>query len=161
MSQFKDYDEVVEPLAFPIRGKVYTAPPVPAKFGIALVRAIAGDEDALGELAGDSRSLYAALLGPAYDEMIADDVPLDALSRAGFAALVDWQAGRDAAVRVWESGIDPEARAALMAALRRGLTPSTGTGSARKTPSRASTKRTTSRTGTPRTRANPSSGKRS
>jgi hypothetical protein len=60
--------------------------------------------------------VHRGLGGSVYDEMLADDVPLDALARAGFAMIVDWQNDRAAAERVWESGIDPEARAAMTAA---------------------------------------------
>lgn len=158
--QLKDYDECAEPpLAFPIRGKLYTPPPISISTGVALIRALAGDTELLSM---ESRSLWQMLLGPIYDEMVADDVPIDAVNRAGFAVLVEFQAGRDAAVKAWESGIDPEARAALAAALRvTDSTPSTGTGLARKTRSRASTSSTTSRPAAARTQAKRSSGKRS
>jgi hypothetical protein len=105
------YEDVAkEPLAFPINGKTYTPPPISAKGGIYLMRALAGDPEVAEQ---PSQSLWQVLLGPVYDEMVADDVPLDALGRAGFAMLVDFQNDREAAERVWRSGIDPEAQAAL------------------------------------------------
>lgn len=158
----KAYEEVVgEPLAFPINGKIYTPPPISAKAGIYLVRALAGDPGVSNE---PSQSMWKVLLGPVYDEMIADNVPMDALARAGFAMLVDWQNNdRAAAERVWESGIDPEARAALAAAILQTTQPSTppaaanttrtpasGTGTrttARKKPAKRTTSSRSSRTG--------------
>jgi len=140
----KAYEDVVnEPLAFPIGGKIYTPPPLSAQAGIYIVKALAGDPDVANE---PSRNLWQTLLGPAYDEMIADDVPMDALSRAGFAMLGDFQNNREAAVRVWESGIDPEARAALAAAVLSTTRRSTPPAAANTTPKRASG------TGTPRKR---------
>lgn len=111
----KPYEEIAaEPLAFPIGGKTYTPPPIGAKSGIYLMRAFTGDP----EVAADtSQSLWQVLLGPAYDEMVADDVPLDAIARAGFAALVDWQGDRARAAEVWESGANVEATAALWASI--------------------------------------------
>lgn len=156
----KSYDEIApEALAFPIGGKVYEPPPINVRTGITLVQALSGDPELLAQ---ESRSLWQMLLGATYDEMYADEVPLDAVARAGFAMLVDFQGDRAGAIRVWESGIDPEARAAITAALRTtGSTQSTGTASGRKTPSRASTRATTSRKATKRTAAKPSRGKRS
>lgn len=153
----KPYEEFAkEPLAFPIAGKMYTPPPVGSRLGIALVRALAGDTSGLPD---DTKSLWQLVLGGAYDEMVADDVPLEALARAGFATIVDFQNDREAAVKVWESGVDPEARAALMAAIRSTTQPSTRPAAASTTPRRASgtgtRKRATTRT------ASGSSGRKS
>lgn len=153
LKAYEDFEP--EPLAFPIRGKTYTPPPISAKTGLTLVKALAGDPELVNK---EARSLWQLVLGPTYDEMIADDVPLDALARAGFAMLADWQADRDAAVRVWESGIDPEVRAALAAAMRDGSTTSPSTAAAGSSTRRqASTSGTNSR----KTRAARSGGKNS
>lgn len=113
----KPYEQVApEGLVFPIGGKAYVAPPISLKLGAMLVNAMENGE--ADQLAEDSRSLWQMVLGKAYDEMLADDVPADAVSRAGFCVLVDFQVGRAAAERVWESGIDPELRAAEQAARR-------------------------------------------
>ena len=113
----KPYEQVApEGLVFPIGGKTYAAPPISLKVGALLATAMEGG--AAETLAEESRSLWQMVLGPVYDEMLADDVPAEAVGRAGFCVLVDFQAGREAAERVWESGIDPEARAAKKAASR-------------------------------------------
>lgn len=148
----KAYEEIApEPLAFPIGGKMYVCPPVGFKEGLRLTEIIqAGAQAQTPESAED---LWRMILGTAYDEMKADNVPGDALARAGFAALTDFQFGRDAAEAVWESGADPKALAAVMLERAQAKTPtpprqasprsrSTASGSRTKT---ASTRSTTSR----------------
>jgi hypothetical protein len=149
----KAYEEIApEPLAFPINGKLYVVPPVGFQTGLRLTEIIqAGPSVQTPETAED---LWRMILGPAYDEMKTDDVPGDALARAGFAALTDFQFGRDAAEAVWESGADPKALAAVMLDRAKPKTPapakrpasprsrSTASGSRTKT---ASTRSTTSR----------------
>ena len=146
----KAYEEIApEPLAFPIGGKVYTVPPIGFQTGLRLTEMIqAGPQSRTAETAED---LWKMILGTAYEEMKTDNVPGDALARAGFAALTDFQFGRDAAEAVWESGADPKALTETM--LRRAelkakppATPrsrSTASGSRTR---KASTRSTTSRT---------------
>lgn len=142
----KAYEDFApEPLAFPIRGKTYTAPPVNMADGIRLQQVIAGKDDTLKDAEPDV--LWRLVMGPAWDEMLADKVPIEAASRAALAALTDFQYGREMAERVWESGLSPEALAAPEAASSkpsRASRRSTSTGGARKTRSRASTTGTTS-----------------
>jgi hypothetical protein len=141
----RPYEEFAkEPLQFPIAGKTYTVPPLGAQNGLQLVRWMTGDDtDA------PARSLFQVALGTAFDQMVDDNVPLEALARAGYAAIVDWQQDRDAAVKVWEGGIPPEAQAALMAALSGQTTqPSTQPAAAPTTPKRASGTGTRTRTRT-------------
>jgi hypothetical protein len=156
----KAYEQfAAEPLAFPIRGKIYTPPEIGMRTGTTLARLLAGDRDAASTnttslwqlVLGCTRECqpheercpadcaeHAGACGSVYDQMREDDVPLEAVARAGFAVLVDWQNDRDAAIRVWESGIDPEARAALAAAARSTIQPSTPSAAASTTRKRAS-----------------------
>lgn len=140
----KAYEEFAEePLVFPIGGKTYTAPDVSYQQGIRLTRIFAGEDHSLdGKPVEEGWKL---VLGVAWDEMAADDVPMDAMSRAGLAAIANFQFGRAAAELVWESNVSPEALAAATAANRkerRATQRSTGT--ARKTRSRASSSGTSS-----------------
>ena len=135
---FKDYAEFAEPIALPINGKTYTIPPCPAGLGLEILA-----------LEVDSKTpaveLFRRLLGSTWDQMIADDVPLAAVSRAGLVAMVDVQLGRESAEAVWEAGISPEAVAALAAAkTTEGSTPSPSTDAETSTPRRASMSGTTS-----------------
>jgi hypothetical protein len=147
---FKDFREFADPLRLPIDGKTYEVPPVPARLGIQLLGLAKGDDvPELASLSG--MDLWKALLGSAWDEMVADDVPMSAIARAGLTALADYQQGRAVAEVVWEGGIDPERMAARVAALLTDSTPSTTTDEASTTPTRASTSGTTSRRSTRRT----------
>lgn len=147
---FKDFREFAENLRLPINGKTYDIPPVPARLGIQLLGVAKGDD--VPELAAlTGLDLWRALLGSAWDEMVADDVPMSAIARAGLTALADYQQGRAVAEAVWEGGIDPERMAARVAALLKDSTPSTTTDEASSTRRRASTSGTTSRRSTKRT----------
>lgn len=147
---FKDFREFADPLRLPIHGKTYTIPPVPARLGIQLLGLAKGDD--VPELAAlTGMDLWKALLGSAWDEMVADDVPMSAIARAGLTALADYQQGRVVAEAVWEGGIDPERMAARVAALLKESAPSTRTDEASTTPTPASTSGTTSRRRTRRT----------
>lgn len=164
---FKAYEEFSKPpIELPVGGKTYTLPPVGAKLGILLLSAFNGDAHATATL-GTSTSLWQLVLGcteecvagtdtacgSVYDQMLADNVPLDVVGRAGFTGLADFQYDRETAERVWESNLDPEARAALAAAVRELQTqqqtdspPSPSTDAANRTPSPANTTGTTSPT---------------
>lgn len=147
---FKDFREFAENLALPINGKTYDIPPVPARLGIQLLGLAKGDD--VPELAAlTGMDLWRALLGSAWDEMVADDVPMSAIARAGLTALADYQQGRAVAEAVWEGGIDPERMAARVAAILKDSTPSTSTDEASSTPTPASTSGTSSRRSTKRT----------
>ena len=135
LKAFEDF--APEPLAFPIGGKVYTAKLVGMADGLRLQRVIEGKDDSLSK--AEPEVLWRMVLGDAWDEMMADNVPIEAASRAALAALADFQFGRAEAERVWEAGISPEALAARAAASRQESTPSTRTGGAAKTRRRAST----------------------
>lgn len=144
----KAYEEfAAEPLAFPIAGKTYTVGPVGFREGIKLQRVLVGEDDSLDD--APAEEAWRLVLGPVYDEMVADNVPIEALSRAGLAALADFRFGREAAERTWESGLDPKALEAAVAAAAKAQSladspPSPSTGSGTKTRKRASLKATTS-----------------
>ena len=132
MTQLREYTEFAEgPLEFPIRGKVYTAPEVGIELGLRL------NGIATGETEQDlpAVELYKLLLGPVWDEMISDGVPLNAAMRAGMVAMNDFQYGREYAAATWEAGLDPKAAAELMASQQgnRASRRSRSTGAARKT----------------------------
>lgn len=134
----KAYEELVaEPLVFPIGGKLYAHKAIGIAAGMRLAGVLTGDDKSLNEL--PAQELWKLVLGPLWDQMVADDVPAEAVARAGMAALGDFQYGRDTAVAMWESGDSPEALAARVAANRKGSKPSKSTAGAGKTPSRAST----------------------
>ena len=157
----KAYEEFAqEPLAFPIGSKVYTVPPLGFTDGILLQRLIGGESDEFNDRPVEDG--WKLILGAAFEQMVADKVPMEAIARAGFTAMTDFQFGREAAERVWESRLDPKALTAAVTAAQnaeQGSQPSSSTGAARKTRKRASTTGTTSPTTTPRTRAK--GGKRS
>ena len=136
----KAYEEFAEePLTFPIGGKRYTVPPLGFRDGIRLQRIIAGEDHSLDNAPAEDG--WKLVLGTAWDEMVADDVPIEALSRAGLTAVADFQFDRAAAERVWEAQISPEALAAAVAANRkqRRATHSKRAVAGAKTRSRAST----------------------
>jgi hypothetical protein len=143
------YEEIApEPLAFPIGGKLYTVPPVGYVQGLRLTEMIQTGPD--GDFKESAEDVWRMVLGPAYDEMKADNVPGDALARAAFSALTDFQYGRDAAEAVWESGLDPKALSEAMtrkAAAKKppATTRSRSTASGTRTRKPASTRSTTSR----------------
>lgn len=134
---FKAYEEFsAGPMVFPIGGKTYEVPEVSYEAGIVLQQVQSGEKP---DLTADEQ--WRLLMGPAYDEMRADNVPAHALSRVIMTCLADYRLGREIAEQVWEVGLDPEAIApegATEAA-------STSTAEANETQTLASTTGTTSR----------------
>jgi len=133
-------DFAAEPLQFPIRGKVYTAPELGIREAVKLEQILAGKVNVDDE---PQEYVWQLVLGDAWAEMQADNVPGEAAARAGLAAVQNFQFGREAAVATWEAGIDPKALAEHYLS-RQGSTPSPSTESESATPSPASTKRTKS-----------------
>lgn len=143
MTQMREYTEFAEgPLEFPIRGKVYTAPEVGIELGLRLTRIATGE----AEQDMPAVELYKLLLGPIWDEMISDGIPLNAAMRAGMVAMNDFQYGREYAIATWEAGLDPKAATEILRQQQgnRASRRSSSTGGARKTRSQASTRGTTS-----------------
>lgn len=114
----RDFDELANPLVVPIGGKRYTIPPVGARTA-QLLRRIAADDQAAIDALTDPADYYRAILGVAYDEMVADNCPEPAVDRAALAALADFQQGRLGALRAWEAGATVEGMAAVVAATNR------------------------------------------
>lgn len=136
MGRFDDYEKVADPLVLPINGKDYTIPAVGMQDGIRL--STQEDPDAAEIQNDEFRSM---LLGAVYEQMVADNVPADAVMRAVTTAYADFTRGRDFAQMVWATGGDPKAVERYLKP-NRASRRSTGTASARKTPSRASTNAT-------------------
>jgi hypothetical protein len=152
----KAYEEFAqEPLTFPIGGKEYVTPPLGFTDGIRLQRVLAGEDESLNDAPAEEG--WRLVLGTAFDEMVADKVPLEAIARAGFTAMTDFQFGREQAERVWEAGLDPKALADAVTAARKELDKvskqSSSTGAASGTRKRASTTGTSSPKTTKRTAA--------
>lgn len=147
-----------EPLKFPIGGKEYVIPPVGWDCGITLVKYLGMDQEQLGKLKMKSETLLKlAMSDEVWEQMRADGVASHIMFRAGLASLAHFKSLAEggtadvallAAEAVWESGIDPEALAARMAAnlqARAASTTSPGTAAAKSsTRRRANTSRTTS-----------------
>lgn len=143
-----DYNEFAEaPLEFPINGKKYVLPAIGIEDGLTLAGIITGKNKSASKM--EAVELYKLLLGPLWDEMIADGVPLDAASRVGLTALADRQYGRQVAEITWETAADPKALQPYLARLNsqgnRAQRRSNSTAGAKKTPRPASTRGTTSR----------------
>jgi|SRR5690348_3939081 len=135
-----------EPLVFPIGGRTYEVPALSWEAGVRLTKIMDG-----GEITEEPEAQNRLLMGDVWDQMLTDGVPLEALSRAALTCLVDFRMGREAAERVWESGLTPEALAPSMGA--KTTTPQPSTESESATPSPASTKTTTSPKGSSKKRA--------
>jgi hypothetical protein len=134
---FQPY-EPTPPLVFPIAGRDYTVASINERDfpeGLRWQQIFAGAEPEPAAM--DQPKM---ILGDVFDEMIADGCSATSIARASFATLTDYRLGRGAAEKAWESGINPEALAAAMAATPSTPTPtpSTSTAAAAKTPRRAS-----------------------
>lgn len=119
---FRDLDEFFRSeLRLPIRGREYVVPSPDAETGLWAQRLMAtaskaadgkevSDEQARSlDLSDDEeRGLYGKLLGPAFDEMVADKIPWEHVKHAGMTALI-WTAGNtEAAEQFWNSGGVPD-----------------------------------------------------
>lgn len=136
MSEFADFDDLFDPLVLPIGGKKYTIPPMSFAAG-ARINGLFGDAP---EKLSDE-DYFRLLLGPVFDEMVADGVPAKAINRAGMAALADFRETRSVAEATWATGGDPKAlmEYAKAQAPNRASRRSMSTGAATATRSRAST----------------------
>ncbi|MFI6055502.1 hypothetical protein ACIBCO_36130 [Streptomyces violascens] len=144
---FDALDELLdESLELPIAGRLYTVPAPSAEIGLrtqAIVHAAAVaadggrvDDQVLGDAA--ERDLYAELLGPAHEQMVADAVPWPALKHAAITAMVWVAQDKAAAERYWNAAGDPSRLAPNRAARRQ-------SGAASSTKSRGSTSGTSTR----------------
>lgn len=113
---FADYTEFADPLRLPINGKVYTIPEPSFRHAIKLQGIANGGvvPDELQDPAGEKMAKF--VLGHVYDQMVEDEVPVAAMSRAVATAMTDLTRGRFAAWMMWKVGNSPEALAAIAAA---------------------------------------------
>jgi len=140
----KAFEQVApEPLIFPVGEHIYTIPPIGYLKGTRLSGMLNGTDHTMENELPDV--LWEFVLGDVWKQMKADDAPLEAMNRVAFATLTDFQLGREAAEKVWESGIPPEALAAVQAAIQQTEQPKqSSTVAAPKTRSRASSSGTSS-----------------
>ncbi|MFC7582430.1 hypothetical protein ACFQYP_00470 [Nonomuraea antimicrobica] len=118
---FKDLDEFFDAtLKLPVGGKTYVIPPPSAEVGLLCQRLMqaglaahsgrAVDAEGINELAqvvlddDQEKDLYQTILGPVWDELLADKVSWPAIQHVGQTALIWVAAGLDAAAQHWESG---------------------------------------------------------
>lgn len=96
-----------EPLAFPIGGKTYTLAPLSIPAGLKLAGVVSGEDTEF--LESKTEELWKLILGPLWDEMITDGVPLAAAIRVALTAYAEHTEGRATALIAWETGGDPKA----------------------------------------------------
>lgn len=139
----KAWEEVAEePLSFPIGGKTYVIPELGYQAMLTIQKVRAGLPSDLDDVSAENS--WRLVMGPAWDEMVKDDVSAEAIARAGLATLAYFEQGRAIAEMIWEYGIDPKALTeGIRVRAEQNSQPSTG--SATPTPSRDSSRPTTSR----------------
>lgn len=142
----RPYEDIVGPLIIPARGKEYTLPTVSLSDGVKLQTALTSG----GAL--DAGELERILLGDTKQQMIDDRVGGDVIDRALYAALTDFQQGRESAEEAWENGVPK----AMREAAKELLTLMHNTGAESMTQLPASTSGTTNHPA-PRTRGKKSS----
>lgn len=128
MSEFSDFNDLYDPLILPINGKEYQIPPASFEAGARINGIIDGAEQLTDE------EFFRLLLGDVFDDMVADKVPSEAITRAGQTALADFRYGRGMAETMWKTGGDPKAIQALAPKPNRAARRSKGTAAANKTP---------------------------
>lgn len=109
----KTWEDVApERLAFPIAGKLYTVPELDYRSMLTVQKIKAGEATELDGMPAEDT--WRLIMGAAWDDMRADNVPAEAMGRAGLATLIYFEQGIEAAEAVWEHGIDPKALAAAI-----------------------------------------------
>jgi hypothetical protein len=102
---FKDIEQIIEPLTLPIRGKDYVIPPIGVLSIARYEEVLADDEKTM-----TNAEFYEITLGPAYEQMRADNVAPLYIQRAAYTSLADTQRGRAIAEVMWETGGNPKAQ---------------------------------------------------
>lgn len=169
-SGFDDYEEFAEPLRLPVRGKTYTIPEATLSKARIMHQFMANPDKIPKDLNTDEKFSRFILTDAVYDELIADDVPVPALTRMVSVVSIDVVQGRVAALAAWKVGRSPEALAAVMAAAAR-LTAGIPAPEANETPTEnpssgstnptADTPSSSSSGSAPKTKRAPRSGRRS
>jgi len=115
LKAFTEYTQPPIEVQYEPGGKVYRIPAVTIEGG-AILRAQAADPAGFLEQHRDKPEhwLYRLILGPVWDEMVADGVSELFAVRVYLTALTDHMAGREAAERMFAEGVDPLALAALL-----------------------------------------------
>jgi hypothetical protein len=153
MTGFPEWSEVAkDPLILPINGVRYEIPPLGYLDAIKVReaqertrKAVDGEDIAAADIQPFSdEDFYRMMLGSALLLMRENNVPQVAIVHAAAVAHTDATLGRQQALYVWERGLDPEALAADMAAIREALTQDEKTKPARKRAARKTTRSTTS-----------------
>jgi hypothetical protein len=109
----KSWEDVApEEWAFDIRGKRYVVPELPYTAMLTVQKIKAGEATELDDAKPEDS--WRLIMGSAWDEMAADNLPAEAMSRAGLATLAYFEQGRPVAEAIWENGIDPKALAAAI-----------------------------------------------
>lgn len=141
---FKDWQDLDqgEHLDLPIRGKAYRIPSPPARVGLRVQAFISTMMDAaraqengqpiqLDEQVLDDANeldLYQDVLGPAYQQMVDDQVPIEALKHAAMTAMMWVAFDKTTAQAVWEGKAPTTAvRRSGGANMTRSRTPGSGT----------------------------------
>ncbi|QDZ15778.1 DUF7426 family protein [Humibacter ginsenosidimutans] len=130
MSQFKDFNDLFDPLALPVGGKEYTIPPLSFEAGARVNGVLDGTEEL-----NEEQFLRLVLSDDIFDQLIADGVSAQAINRFGKVALTDFKYTREMAIKMWETAGDPKAMTEWdkQNAPSRALRRSKSTGTARKT----------------------------
>jgi hypothetical protein len=96
-------------LDLPVGDKTYSVPSCDAPTGLWVTGMMTGAAEEPVELDDDDeRNLYQRVLGPVYDEMLADGVPWPAFKRVGSAVLLWIAFGEGAAERYWNRDQDED-----------------------------------------------------
>lgn len=104
MTQFKDFQEIYDPLVLPIGGKEYEIPPLSFQAGATVDGILEGGTKLTDE------AFYRLLISDAvFEQMLADGVPSKAIDRVGRTVLTDHKYTRELALTMWETGGDPKA----------------------------------------------------
>lgn len=135
--QFESFKKVYDPIVLPIAGRdgqerLYTIPAARTEVVVKFRLSVSPGSD----VTMTDEDTFQGFLGDAYQQMLDDGVPAEAVGRALFTAVADIDAGRDAALIAWETGGSPKAIRAWSA---RNSPSTTSTVEAKKTRSPAST----------------------
>lgn len=116
LRDYADFEAATNQLVIPIYGKDYRIPDVGIRTATLLIGISAKKAEPPAEWSDGSDTYYRDLLGSAYDEMFADNVPSPVMPRVALTVWTDVVHGRAAAYGQWELSNNPEAWAAQMAA---------------------------------------------